>query len=226
LRTEKLAAVGQLAAGVAHEINNPLGGILAFAQLMQRDPGRVAADLETLKDIEQAALRCKRIVESLLKFSRRTPPGKVRFDVNRAVEDAVELFQAQLKGKPKARFSQTLSQAPLDVDGDPNQITQVVLHLLVNALHALKSGEGTVSLSTRAASGAVEVRVEDDGCGIAAEVRSRLFEPGFTTWSPGEGTGFGLAISWSIAENHDGSIEVESELGKGSAFTLKLPQAA
>jgi two-component system NtrC family sensor kinase len=223
LQTEKLAAVGQLAAGVAHEINNPLGGILAFTQLMMRDSGRSANDQETLKDIEHAALRCKRIVESLLKFSRRAPSGKLIFDVNRAVEDAVVLFRPQLKSRPHAAFEQTLWPEPLNLSGDPNQIEQVVLNLLVNALQALKNGAGTVSLSTRLEDGRVHVRVEDDGTGILPEHRAHLFEPAFTTKPPGEGTGFGLAISWSIAESHGGSIEVESEPGQGSAFTLKLP---
>ena len=223
LQTEKLAAVGQLAAGVAHEINNPLGGILAFTQLMMRDADRSASDHETLKDIEHAALRCKRIVESLLKFSRRAPTGKVDFDVNRAVEDAVVLFRPQLKSRPHATFRQKLWPEPLHLSGDPNQIEQVVLNLLVNALQALKNGAGTVCLSTRLAEGRIQVRVEDDGAGIQPEHRARLFEPAFTTKPPGEGTGFGLAISWTIAESHGGSIEVESEPGAGSAFSLKLP---
>ncbi|MBI5542304.1 MAG: response regulator [Deltaproteobacteria bacterium] len=227
LQTEKLAAVGQLAAGVAHEINNPLGGILAFTQLMQRDPGRAKSDLETLRDIEHAALRCKRIVESLLKFSRRAPQGKLVFDVNKAVEDAVVLFKAQLKSKPKAHLRQEISAEPLRIEGDANQIEQVVLNLLVNALQALKAGEGTVGVCTCVAEdGAVEIKVEDDGMGILPEVRARLFEPAFTTKPPGEGTGFGLAISWSIAESHGGSIEVDSEAGRGSVFTLRLPLAA
>jgi two-component system, NtrC family, sensor kinase len=226
LQTEKLAAVGQLAAGVAHEINNPLGGILAFTQLMMRDAGRSAADHDTLKDIEHAALRCKRIVESLLKFSRRAPSGKLDFDVNRAVEDAVVLFRPQLKSRPHAAFQQALWPQPLHLSGDPNQIEQVVLNLLVNALQALKNGAGTVSLSTAVKDGRIQVRVEDDGAGILPEHRARLFEPAFTTKPPGEGTGFGLAISWSIAESHGGSIEVESEPGVGSAFTLKLPPGA
>jgi two-component system NtrC family sensor kinase len=223
VQTEKLAAVGQLAAGVAHEINNPLGGILAFTQLMLRDAGRSPSDLETLADMEHAALRCKRIVESLLKFSRRSPSGKVIFDVNRSVEDAVVLFRPQLKSRPRAMFEQELAKEKLELMGDPTQIEQVVLNLLVNALQALKNSEGTIRVSTRAIDGRIEVRVEDDGVGVAPEHRHRLFEPAFTTKPPGEGTGFGLAISWSIAESHGGSIEVESELNKGSVFTLKLP---
>ncbi len=223
LQTEKLAAVGQLAAGVAHEINNPLGGILAFTQLMLRDPGREERDLETLKDIEHAALRCKRIVESLLKFSRRVPSGKMMIDVNKAVEDAVVLFRPQLKSKPKVCFQMELFREPLYIEGDPNQIEQVILNLLVNALQALKNGEGNVALRTNLNDAWVEVEIQDDGVGISPENRVRLFEPAFTTKPPGEGTGFGLAISWSIAESHSGRIDVETELGNGAIFTLKLP---
>ena len=223
LQTEKMAAVGQLAAGVAHEINNPLGGILAFAQLMFRDKGRSPSDLETLGDIEHAALRCKRIVDSLLKFSRRSPAEKVRFDVNRAVEDAVTLFRPMLKDKPKAAFEMALASPAPEVMGDASQVEQVVLNLLVNALQALKGGEGRVRLTTWREEGRVSVAVADNGVGISKENFKRLFEPAFSTKAPGEGTGFGLAISWNIAENHGGTVAVESEEGKGSTFTLRLP---
>ena len=223
LQTEKLAAVGQLAAGVAHEVNNPLGGILAFTELMLRDEGRSEKDMEFLSNVEHAALRCKKIVQSLLKFSRREQAERVRIDVNRAAEEAVVIFKTQLKSKPRARFCQELSAEPLIVDGDANQVEQVVLNLLVNAVQALKEGAGTVVLKSRAVDGHAEIRVEDDGIGIAPEVRSRLFEPAFTTKPPGEGTGFGLAICWRIAESHGGTIDVESEPDKGSAFTFRVP---
>ncbi len=225
LQTEKLAAVGQLAAGVAHEINNPLGGILAFTQLMQRDPGRSAEDQEILKDVEHAALRCKKTVEGLLKFSRRSPSGKSIFDANRAAEDAMALFRAQLRSKPRATLESELSDKPLTVCGDPNQIEQVVLNFLVNALQALKGGEGNIKLRSWWEGAHVLLAVSDDGTGILPAHLPRLFEPTFTTKPPGEGTGFGLAISWSIAETHEGTILVDSEPGKGSTFTLKLPGA-
>jgi two-component system NtrC family sensor kinase len=225
LQAEKLAAVGQLAGGVAHEINNPLGAILAFSQLMLREPGRPESDLEIFRDIEHAALRCKRIVESLLKFSRRASPAKVVFDCNHVIEEAAVLFGAQLKGYPKAVFKSELWPVPLQVLGDPNEIEQVVLNLLVNALQALKNGEGTVTARSKQNGQTVDLSVSDDGIGILPENRPRIFEPAFTTKPPGEGTGFGLVISWAIAENHGGRLDFESEPQKGSTFTLTLPLA-
>src|SRR5258708_20323738 len=132
-----MAAVGQLAGGVAHEINNALGGILAFAQLMKRDSGRSPSDLESLALIEESALRCKRIVESLLRFSRKSQledrrPG----DLSRCVEDAALLFRTQLKSAPKAKLELKLATDIRKIHGDPIHMDQLVLHLLPNAHHA------------------------------------------------------------------------------------------
>ncbi len=226
IQHEKLLAVGQLAGGVAHEINNPLGGILAFSQLMQRDAGRSPEDLESLRDIELAALRCKRIVESLLKFSRRAPAGRLRFDVNRPVEDALTLFRSKLKEYDHANLVVELAPDLPPVLGDHGELEQVVLNLLVNAVQALKDGAGTVRVSTTLVEGAVRIRVEDDGTGIDPLHLPHIFEPTFTTKPPGEGTGFGLAIAWSIAASHGGQIEVASDKGQGATFTVTLPAAA
>ncbi|MGC4120507.1 MAG: response regulator [Myxococcales bacterium] len=223
VQTEKFAAVGMLAGGVAHEINNPLGAVLAFTQLMLREPGRNEDDLETLRDIEHATLRCKRIVESLLRFSRREALSKKTFDLNKAVEDASVLFGAQMRCQPKAKLFTELSTTPLTVEGDANEIEQVVLNLLMNALQALPETGGSVRLTTRHTGEWVEVAVQDTGAGIQPENRSKIFNMGFTTKPPGEGTGFGLPISWSIAQAHGGRIDFESELGHGTTFTLRLP---
>ena len=226
VQTEKFAAVGMLAGGVAHEINNPLGAILAFTQLMLREPGRSADDQETLSDIEHATLRCKRIVESLLRFSRRDALAKKTFDLNKAAEDASVLFGAHLRCQPKARLVTELASTPLPVVGDANEIEQVVLNLLMNALQALPDSGGSVTLTTRRVGDGVEVAVRDTGVGISPENRSKMFNLGFTTKPPGEGTGFGLPISWSIAQAHGGRLDFESELGQGATFTLRLPSAA
>jgi two-component system NtrC family sensor kinase len=223
IENEKMAAVGQLAGGVAHEINNPLGGILAFSQLMQRDSGRSGQDMESLSLIEESALRCKRIVESLLRFSRRSRVEDRRsFDLSRCVEDATLLFRAQLKSAPKIKLELNLASQLPEVFGDPTQLGQVILNLLQNGLYALGS-EGTLTVETGRDELRCFFRVSDDGTGIAAEDLSHIFEPHFTTKPPGEGTGLGLAIAYRIVEDHGGTFTVDTEVGKGSSFTVFIP---
>ena len=224
IESEKMIAIGNLAGGVAHEINNPLGGILAFSQLMQRDTHRPAEDLEALSLIEESALRCKRIVESLLKFSRRSKLEDRRvFDLARCVEDTVVLFNAQVKKYPRLKLVYELARPSSAVYGDPSQVGQVVLNLLQNAMHALVDGEGTITVATGAEDGHCFIRVADTGTGIEKAILPRIFEPHFTTKPPGEGTGLGLAIAYRIVEDHGGHFEVATEVGRGSTFTVVLP---
>ena len=225
LDTEKMAAVGQLAGGVAHEINNPLGGILAFSQLMKRDQGRSEQDVESLDLIEESALRCKRIVESLLRFARKSrDENRHRFDLSRCVDDAAYLFRAQLKGAPKAHLEMKLASGLPEVHGDPAHLGQVVLNLLQNALQALPEGVGTIAVETgQAGEEHCFFRVSDTGTGIAPEHLPHLFEPSFTTKPPGEGTGLGLAIAYRIVHDHGGEFQVETEVGRGSSFTVTFP---
>lgn len=224
VETEKMIGIGNLAGGVAHEINNPLGGILAFAQLMQRDGQRSPSDLESLQLIEESALRCKRIVESLLKFSRRSKAEDRRsFDLSKCVEDTVVLFRAQAKKYPKLALEAKLMPALPHVYGDPAQLGQVLLNLLQNALQALTQGEGSIRVETGRADAHCFFRVTDTGCGIPDEHLSRIFEPHFTTKPPGEGTGLGLAIAYRIVEDHGGHFVVESTVGQGTTFTVMIP---
>jgi two-component system NtrC family sensor kinase len=224
IESEKMIAIGNLAGGVAHEINNPLGGILAFSQLMKRDPGRSAQDLESLDLIEESALRCKRIVESLLKFSRRSRAEDRRsFDLSKCVEDAAVLFRAQIKKYPRAKLELNLAPGLPAVYGDPAQLGQVVLNLLHNGLQALPAGEGTLSIKTAHSDGYCSFTVTDTGCGISEAHLPRIFEPHFTTKPPGEGTGLGLSIAYRIVEDHGGRFVVDSRVGEGSAFTVMIP---
>jgi two-component system NtrC family sensor kinase len=224
VESEKMIAIGNLAGGVAHEINNPLGGILAFAQLMQRDEPRTASDLESLQLIEESALRCKRIVESLLKFSRRSKVEDRRsFDLSKCVEDTVVLFRAQAKKYPRLMLDATLATSLPPVYGDPAQLGQVVLNLLQNGLQALSNGEGTLTVQTGLIDAHCFFKVTDTGCGIPEEHLSRIFEPHFTTKPPGEGTGLGLAIAYRIVEDHGGHFVVESSVGQGTTFTVMIP---
>ncbi|MFT3709193.1 MAG: ATP-binding protein [Archangium sp.] len=224
IESEKMIAIGNLAGGVAHEINNPLGGILAFSQLMKRDDGRTPQDLEALELIEESAMRCKRIVESLLKFSRRSKVEDRRaFDLSKCVEDAAVLFKAQIKKYPRARLELDLATGLPAVYGDPAQLGQVVLNLLHNGLQALDNGEGTLKVKTGTREGNCYFMVTDDGCGIPQDNLPRIFEPHFTTKPPGEGTGLGLSIAYRIVEDHGGHFSVDSKLDEGSAFTVLIP---
>ena len=224
IETEKMAAVGQLAGGVAHEINNPLGGILAFAQLMSRDAGRSDPDLESLGLIRESALRCKRIVESLLKFSRHSRVEDRRpFDLSKCVEDAAVLFRAQLKSMPTVELSLGLTDGLPKVYGDPGQLAQVVLNLLQNGLQSLPTLEGKLKLVTGREGDRCFFAVTDTGTGIEEKHLPRIFEPSFTTKAPGEGTGLGLSIAYRIVQDHGGSFHVDTQVGEGSCFTVFLP---
>jgi signal transduction histidine kinase len=222
--TEKMAAVGQLAGGVAHEINNPLGGILAFAQLMKRDEGRSASDLESLDLIEESALRCKRIVESLLKFSRHSRTEDRRgFPLNKCAEDSAVLFGAQLKSYPRVKLELRLATELPELFGDPGQLSQVMLNLLQNGLHALPPEGGALVLETGRDGDRCYFRVTDTGSGIEERYLARIFEPSFTTKPPGQGTGLGLSIAYRIVEDHGGIFKVDTKMGEGSRFTVYIP---
>ncbi len=224
IETEKMVAVGNLAGGVAHEINNPLGCILAVAQMMRRENGRTPEDVEWLGQIEESVVRCKRIVESLLKFSRKSRNTDRRaFDLSRCVEDASLLFRAQLKGFPNVALESVFERNLPEVYGDAGQLTQVVFNLLQNGLQALPQAKGRLTVQTGRRGEHCFLSVTDTGSGIPAENLQRIFEPHFTTKAPGEGTGLGLAIAYRIVEEHGGRFEVTSELGKGSRFTVLIP---
>jgi two-component system NtrC family sensor kinase len=219
-QTEKMSALGQLAGGVAHEINNPLGGILAFAQIMAQDP-RNAEDQESLRLISDAALRAKRIVESLLRFSR-VPKEHERgpVDLARVVDDALLILHPNLRDG-KLTVARDLREAR--TLGNANQLQQVVVNLIVNAAQAIQ-GKGTVTVATGpGAPGRVVVTIADDGPGVPADLAERIFEPFFTTKPEGQGTGLGLSICYRIAEEHGGTIRLECPPGGGARFVVDLP---
>jgi two-component system NtrC family sensor kinase len=223
IHAEKMAAVGQLAGGVAHEINNPLGGILAFAQIMSRED-RPESDLENLRLIGDAAMRAKRIVESLLRFSRR-PKEHERgpVELSQVADDALFLLAPQLR---EGRFEVIREYQPASSLGNANQLQQVVLNLVVNALQAMgKEGNVTIAVGP-GLPGYVQLTVADTGPGIPPEIARRIFEPFFTTKPEGQGTGLGLSICYQIAEEHGGTIRVEPAGPDGGArFIVELPAA-
>ena len=220
--TEKMAAVGTLAAGVAHEVNNPLSGVLACIENLRADPEDVAMRERYLELIEDGLKRIERTVTNLLNFARRRELRPAPTSLNHNLRHVVELVGYQLRKRGVD------VQLDLDADGanvmaDHFQMEQLFLNLILNALQAMPDG-GTLSLTTHRGPGhTVVTEVVDTGNGIDPSIRDRIFDPFFTTRDVGEGTGLGLSVSDTIVRAHGGTIEVESEPGAGSVFRVILP---
>jgi two-component system, NtrC family, sensor kinase len=225
LQADKLASLGQLSAGVAHEINNPLGLILGYTQLMLREEPGSSQKFEDLKTIEKHARNCKTIVEALLNFARKTETKKVLVDVNCAIEQVITVIRHQFELSGIAvhtRFDPELPQ----VLGDTEKLKQVVMNLVMNARQSIsETGQITVSTRHDARSRKITIAVEDTGSGIPPHVMTRIFDPFFTTKPTGQGTGLGLSVSYGIVQEHGGEIRVDSEPEKGSRFSVILPAA-
>jgi len=230
LHTEKMASIGKMAAVLAHEINNPLSGILTYAKLLRKwldheDGGnsRRTEIRDSLDLIASESRRCGDLVKNLLTFSRTTPMNLQATDLNKVIHRSLRLVQHQLD------LASIQVQPELDPDLPPvlcdgAQIEQVLLALMMNAIDAMPQG-GNLWLVTKINrdEGSVRIVVRDDGSGIPPEILPRLFEPFLTTKETGRGVGLGLAISRSILERHNGNIEVQSEVGRGTTFTVTLP---
>jgi len=223
VEAQKLAALGQLGAGVAHEINNPLGGVIGHVQLLiaEHPPGH--ADHEALKCIEEAARKASTVVHNLLRFSvQRKAPVYTSVDLNRLIKETLTLTEALIHDAGIALAVELANPAPR-VWGDAGQLGQVLLNLLNNARTATPSGGRIVVRSaTDGARGAFAV--EDSGKGIAAEHRARIFEPFFTTKDEWSNVGLGLSVSFRIVSEHRGEIAVDSEPGRGARFTVAVPR--
>lgn len=224
-QTEKMVALGQLAGGVAHEINNPIATILAFTSLLTAEPERTPDDLEALWAIEQSAQRCRRIVDTMLRFSRRETRRQT-VDLSEVVREAAALFQIQAKQHPRVEFDLELAEGLPRLSLNVGQLEQVLLNLLQNALQALPSREGRITVSTHLEGPALRLEVRDSGVGIAPAHLARIFDAGFTTKAEGEGTGLGLAIVESIIREHGGRVQVESQPGAGTRVHITLPLPA
>jgi two-component system NtrC family sensor kinase len=229
LRVEKMASIGKLAAVVAHEINNPLTGILTYAKLLKKQFAResgpkLAERLGSLDLIEQESRRCGEIVKNLMTFARSTPMHCEPGDLNAVVKRSVKLVEHQLQ-LANVDLDLGLEADLSPVCCDAAQIEQVLVSLVVNAIDAMPRG-GRLPLRTRAMPNSREAQIEvgDNGVGIPPEIQSKLFEPFFTTKDRGHGLGLGLAISRNIVESHQGKIRVTSEPGRGSLFTITLPR--
>ncbi len=253
LQSEKMASIGQLAAGVAHEINNPVGFInanvhtldnylqdlfrlielyqqqFASSQIDRQCITDLSADIdleflrsdipEMINETQEGLQRVKKIVTDLMLFSRTNESGFESFDVRLGLESTLNIAWHELKYK--AEINNQLSDIP-QIECIPSQLNQVFMNLLINASQAI-SERGTITLRTQRDGDWVIIEIEDNGCGIAAEDISRLFDPFYTTKEVGFGTGLGLSVSYSIIQKHSGQITVQSKLGSGSCFSIRLP---
>jgi two-component system NtrC family sensor kinase len=223
MESERLAMIGQLAAGVAHEINNPLTGIVTYSQLLlEKNPGE-GSTRSSLQKIVTQANRCRKIVRGLLDFSRQSKPDERPCNVNAVLQECVSLVANQalfLNIELVRRFGENLPLVPMD----PSQMQQVFMNLILNAAEATPA-DGRLTLTTRVdASGRfLELEFADTGCGIKEADLERIFDPFFTTKGARRGTGLGLAISYGIVKEHRGTITVESTVGQGTTFLVSLP---
>ena len=224
LQTEKMAAVGQLVSGIAHELNNPLTSIMGYTQLLLGHGLNTAQFSEASKAFHEAE-RARRIVKNLLYFARENEPERTRVHLNEIVERTLALRSYELKVEDILIECVLAPDLP-ETMADPYQLQQVVLNLLVNAEQALLQdrGKGRVQIRTRVtAAGRISIEVSDDGPGIPKEIVTRIFDPFFTTKPSGLGTGLGLSIVYGIVKQHDGEVTVENQPGGGARFTVELP---
>jgi two-component system NtrC family sensor kinase len=225
MRSEKLAALGEMAAGVAHEINNPLGGILLYSNLVLEDIPESSTARENMQKIIHQTNRCKNIVQGLLDFARAPTGEMLPLQINDIVRVSLNLVkdQSMFQGiEVETRFAENLGA----VIGDPSRLEQVFLNLFINAADAMKEKGGNLKITTTAANNGVRVVIKDTGKGIDEAHLPHIFEPFFTTKEPGQGTGLGLSIAYGVIRRHNGFIDAESAPGKGTTFIVSLPFSA
>ena len=226
MESDRLAAVGELVAGVAHEVNNPLASISAFAQLLLRDGELTDAQRDSLEVIKAETLRASQVVKDLLAFARRSEPHREPLDINLVVARTLRLRHYQLSTNDIHVDARLGTDLP-SVIGDARQLQQVCLNLVTNAVQAMAPlGGGRLRVATRADGTSVILEMSDTGPGISPAVRARIFEPFFTTKPEGEGTGLGLSVSYGIVTAHGGTIEVAETSPTGTTFRITLPSAS
>jgi two-component system NtrC family sensor kinase len=229
VQQEKMVGIGQLAAGIAHEMNTPLGTIIGYAQMLREDLGQQPGTVTSLADVEEIigqAGRCRDLVKNLLNFSRRPSPEKTHADINAIIRKILSLVEHDFDMKGVRVNLHLDTDIPVAYVNE-NEIAQVILNLANNAADSMPAG-GPIDVTTRYDEQAerISIAVHDTGCGIKESDRTRVFEPFFTTKEVGKGTGLGLSICYKIIENHLGSIEFDSVIGKGTTFLVHIPAKA
>ncbi len=226
IQSEKLAAVGQLAAGVAHEINNPLSAVIANAQLLRRDLPQDAADaLESVELIETAGLRASQVVRNLLGFARKEQYEFMMIDLNETILNALSLVKHELVTRNVDVATELADNIPM-IKASRDHLQSVWINMILNALDSMDKKEGAISIASTYKNKEFRVAISDNGSGIPADKVSRIFEPFFTTKAPGRGTGLGLSVCHRIVKQHGGYIQVDSLVGSGTKFTIIIPETA
>jgi two-component system NtrC family sensor kinase len=222
VQSEKLASVGQLTAGIVHDVKNPLAVIKGLAEELHEEVGIDPSTRAQLTTIRDSASRASTIVTDLLKFARQSTPEMQRRDMRETIQSSLRLTE-YLTRKGKIEVSVELPDQPVMMAFDAQQIEQVLINLITNAVQAMQHG-GSLRVNLNKSGGKVAIGVQDTGSGIPKHNLNRIFDPFFTTKPEGEGTGLGLSVSYGIVSRHGGTIEVESELGWGTTFTVLLPE--
>jgi two-component system NtrC family sensor kinase len=220
---DRLATIGQLSAGVAHELNEPIGSILGFAQLLQKD---TALSKQAIKDIEKimrASLHAREVIKKLMLFARQMPSQKTQVNLNQIVNESLYFLESRC-AKEGIKVVRELSSELPDVTADQAQMTQVLVNTVVNAIQAMPDG-GQLTVRTKTSDNTVLLLVEDTGVGMKENIQRQIFQPFFTTKDVGQGTGLGLAVVYGIVTSHGGTIHVDSTVGLGTKIEIKLPFA-
>ncbi|MBD3289492.1 PAS domain-containing sensor histidine kinase, partial [candidate division KSB1 bacterium] len=218
---DRLATIGQLAAGVAHELNEPLGNILGFAQLIQKNPELSEQTNRDTEKIVAASLYAREVIRKLMLFARQTPPSKSSVNLNKIIQDGLYFLEARCQ-KSGIELIRKLDGKLPEIIADSSQLHQVLVNLIVNAIQAMPDG-GQLIVGTSHSENAVILEVQDKGTGMDHKTLKQIFVPFFTTKDVDQGTGLGLAVVHGIVTAHGGRIDVESNPGKGSIFRVILP---
>ncbi|MBI5328525.1 MAG: PAS domain-containing protein [Deltaproteobacteria bacterium] len=221
IQSEKMAAMGQMASGIAHEINNPLNSILGYATYLLEETQDNAQGREELDRIVRAAKRCKETVKRFLDFSRETPKSMEPLNIKEVLKDVLSMCHHTISSQ-KIEVTEDIG-TDLLINGAKGQIEEVFVNLVLNACQAMDNG-GELTIKAYRDNGWIKVQVADTGCGIPQENLIKILDPFFTTKEPGKGTGLGLAVSHTIIKNHGGNIDCNSIVGKGTTFIITLPE--
>jgi signal transduction histidine kinase len=219
--TDRLAVIGQLAAAVTHELNEPLANILGFAQLTLKTEGLPEQAIKDIEKILAASLHSREIIRKLLTFARPSPSKKSSVNLNKIILDSLYLFELRCS-KEGITLELSLDPALPNIHANPNQLMQVVINLVVNAMQAIPQG-GQLTVKTSALGDGISFIVADTGTGIADEIKDKIFTPFFSNKKPSQGTGLGLPIVHEIILEHGGTIQVESKMGQGTLFKMQFP---